>query len=194
MCAPAAARSCARSKAIVACSAPMGRRRVRPFRRNAKVRPVLPLVARGDRHGERDDASFPRLVAYSGHSPLGMVDSASCGTDRPIRAYPGSNRCLDRRTDLDGRRLHSQCKAVRAHPLPLHGTLLSRHDRSSACARLGLGSCRFLRLAYPGRSHSRWKQAHLVGKRAGVGEILLNRRPDLYLAGPPAAYHAPGRI
>src|ERR1700730_4780045 len=36
---------------------------------------------------------------------------------------------LDHRGHLDGDGVPSKCRAVRTYPVPLHGTLLSRHDR-----------------------------------------------------------------
>src|SRR5215475_4324901 len=57
-----------------------------------------------------------------------MVDSERdhrCGS---FLSSTRANRNVDHRARVDGYSMHSQCKTVRADPLSLHRTLLSRDD------------------------------------------------------------------
>src|SRR5437588_3966776 len=51
-----------------------------------------------------------------------MADSSNRDYCRFVRARISSNRYLDHCSDLDGHGLHSECKTVRSHALPLHST------------------------------------------------------------------------
>ena len=124
-------------------------------------------------HGKRGP-KLTRLAAHPAYQSFSVVDSPSRDPCRSARPGAGSCRHLDRRAHLDGNRVHSECKALRTYPVPLHGTLLSRHDRPGAGAGFGYRFCRLLRMASFGSSHSRRKQDHLVGHRAGVGKILVD--------------------
>ena len=101
-----------------------------------------------------------------------MVDSESdhrCGSfHSPARA----NWDVDHRAHMDGYSVHSEFKAVWADPLPLHGPLLSRDDRTGARACFGCRFRRLLCMAFIGSSHSWRKHDHLVGHGKGVGKIL----------------------
>jgi hypothetical protein len=94
---------------------------------------------------------------------------------RAARARPCSNGYLDRCATLDGNGVHSQRKAVRTHPLPLHWPLLSRDERASRCAWLWLRLRRHLRLGSIGKRNSARKQTPVVGNRACLGQILLRQ-------------------
>ena len=102
-----------------------------------------------------------------------MVDSESghrCGSFHfPARA----NRDMDHRARLDGYCVHSQFKTVRTHPLPLHGPLLSRDDRTGARPCFGYHFRWLLCMAFVGGSHSWRKHDHLVGHGKGVGKIRV---------------------
>jgi hypothetical protein len=70
------------------------------------------------------------------------------GVHRP-RSLPvclslfGSSSHLDSCARLDGSGLHPEYKAVRPHALPLHRTVLSRHDCAGASVAVGIGSAGF---------------------------------------------------
>src|SRR5262249_62277693 len=66
-----------------------------------------------------------------------MVDSESGDRYGSFHSPAGAHRDVDRRARLDGYSVHSEFKAVRTDPLPLHGTLLSRDDRTGARACFG---------------------------------------------------------
>jgi hypothetical protein len=72
-----------------------------------------------------------------------MVDSESghhCGS---FLSHARASRNVDHRAPLDGYSVHSQFKAVRTDPLPLHGALLSRDDRTGARLASGVISVDF---------------------------------------------------
>jgi hypothetical protein len=173
--APAAARRCGRNRVIVACSVPMARFHARRFRPSVRVRRA-PLLATADsRRGKQYRAKPTRLAAKPAHEPARVVDSLDRRYCRPVRARPCSSGTLDHCAKLDGNGVHSQCKAVRPHPLPLHRPLLSRDDRAGRRPRFRPRPRRNLRLAGIGRRHSVWKRAPLVGDRACLGQIFLRQ-------------------
>ncbi len=128
------------------------------------------------RHGKRCRPKLPRLAAQPAHQPVGVVDSAGRDHCRSVCFGVGSIRHLDRRAHPDGRGVYSEFEAMRAHPLPLHGTLLSRHGGAGARACVRHRFRRSLCMACFGRSHSWRKRDHLVGHGAGVGKILVAGR------------------
>ena len=144
---PAAAPTCGQSREIAACSVPMARCRVRRFRRSVRARPArLPAVR--SKPPWQTIRSKPQTTGWVARAPMtGVVDSASrhcCGF---VCSGPCSRRRLDHRPHLDGDGVPSECKTLRTHPLPLHGTLLSRHDRTGARACVGRCFRRFLWMA-----------------------------------------------
>ena len=172
--APAAERSCDRNRAIAACSALTARCPVRRFRPSIRAgRAQLPAAQ--DKHdGERYSTGLTRLVGQHAHQLDRVVDSSGRHSCRFVRLDAYSSRHLDHRSDLDGHGVHSECKTVRSHALPLHGTFLSRHDRTGARAWLGHRIRRNLWMDCVGRPHYRRRQSHLVGDRAGVGKVLVD--------------------
>jgi hypothetical protein len=175
MTATGAARGSSQKPATVACSAPMARFHGRPSKPSVRLRRVaLPAVA-DSHHGEQYRPTLTRLVANPANEPTRVVDSLDRRYYRSVRARPCSNGNLDRCAKLDGNGVHSQRKAVRTHPLPLHRPLFSRDERASSCAWLWLRLRRHLRLAGIGSRHSARKQAPLVGDRACLGQILLRQ-------------------
>jgi hypothetical protein len=93
-------------------------------------------------HGKRGP-KLTRLVAQPAHQPVGVVDPSGRHSHRASSSGACSSRDLDHGAHLDGDSVHSECEALRTHSLPLHWTLLSRHDRPRARARLGLVSAGF---------------------------------------------------
>ena len=169
----AATRHCGRSRAIVACSVPTARFRARRSRPSGRVRRAPLRAVPHSHHGKRYSPKLARLAQQPSHERVGMVDSESGHRCGAFLSFTGANRDVDHRARLDGHCVHSECKAVRADPLPLHGPLLSRDDRTGARACFG---CRFRRLlcvAFIGGSHSWRKHDHLVGHGKGVGKILV---------------------
>jgi len=85
---------------------------------------------------------------------------------------------MDHRAHLDGYGVHSQFKAVRTDPLPLHGPLLSRDDRTGARACFGR---RFRRrrlcMAFIGGSHS-WRKIIWWATERAWGKF--SRRDDSF--------------
>jgi len=154
----------------------MARCRVRRFRRSVRGRLARFPAVWGNPHGKRYDPTLERLAGRHTHQRVGVVGSSSCHCCRSVSPGACSNRHLDHRAHLDGDGVHSECKEMRTHPLPLHGTLLSRHDRTGARACFESGFRRFLWMACIGCSYSCRKQDHLVGYRAGVGKILVDSR------------------
>jgi hypothetical protein len=153
------------------------------------------------RRGQRYGPQLTRLAAQPPHQPVGMVDSSDRHCRRALRPRTCSDRDLDCRARVDGDGLHSQCKAMRTHSLPLHGAVLSRHDRARAGACFGYRVRRFLWMAYIGCSHSCRKQGHLVGYRASMGEVFLGSSDTCSSAGREcatkilkSAYHVPQRV
>ena len=71
--------------------------------------------------------------------------------------------------------MHSEYTPLQPHPLPLHGAVLSRHGCAGARARFRNSLLGLLRLVGIGLCHFAWKQTHLVGHRADVGQILVRR-------------------
>ena len=183
--APAAARPCGRSRAIVACSVPMARFHGRRSRPSVRVRRVaLPAVV-NNLHGEQYRPTLTRLAAKPADEPARMVDSLDRHYCRSARASPCSNGYLDRCAKLDGNGVHSQRKAVRTHPLPLHRI---RNERASSCAWFWPRRRRHLRLAGIGRRHSARKQAPLVGDRACLGQIFLRQNVQVRLCPVPGVF------
>jgi hypothetical protein len=136
--APAAARRCGRSRVIVACSAPTARSRAHRSRPSGRVRRApLPAVA-DSCHGKRYRPQLTGLAAESAHEPAGVVDSSGRHSRWLVRARPCSNCCLDHCADLDGNGVHSQCKAVRTHPLSVHRAVLLGHDHPVLALGLGV--------------------------------------------------------
>ena len=127
-------------------------------------------VDKGERRYRRRHA---RLAAQPAHQPARVVVSIRRDGCRSVCCDSCSSCHLDYRARLDGSGLHPECKAVRPHPLPLHRTLLSRHDCAgvSACGRHRLR--RIFRLVDPGRPPSCRKQSHLVGHGTRLGKILV---------------------
>jgi hypothetical protein len=123
MCATAVAPSCGPTAAIVACFVPTAPWPVRQCRLKTR----LPVAVHDCRR------NVPRLAGKHLEHFIGVVDSAYRIACRVVRSDPGSCSHLDRGFDLDGRGMHSQQQALRAHALPLHRPLLSCDDR--ACAR-----------------------------------------------------------
>src|SRR5215831_3307716 len=109
-----------------------------------------------------------------------MVDSESGDCCGSFHSPAGAHRDVDRRARLDGYSVHSELKTVPTDPLPLHGTLLSRDDRTGARACFGCHSRWLLWMAFIGGSHSWRKHDHLVGHRKGVGKIFLAKRLVTY--------------
>ncbi len=129
------------------------------------------LLCRVSPHGRRYRSKLSRLAAHPAHQPFSLVDSSSRDPCRSARPDAGSSRHLDHGALLDGNGVHFECKALRTYPLPLHGTLLSSHDRPGTGAGIRYRFCRLLRMACFGGSYSRRKQDHLVGYRAGLGKV-----------------------
>jgi hypothetical protein len=168
-------RCCGQSRAIVAYSVRMARFHARRFRPNVQVRRVpLPAVA-DSRRGRQYRAKFTRLAAKPTHKHARVVDSMGRRSCRSVRVCPRSSGYLDYCPELDGNGLHSQCKAVRKDPLPVHRPLLSRDDRAGRRARFRPRIRRHLRLADIGRRNSARKQTPVVGDRACLGQILLRQ-------------------
>jgi len=97
--------------------------------------------------------------------------SPVCSCRRPFESSSGPS------LSSGGRSVRPQCKTMRPHSLPLHGTLLSRDDRAGTRPWLGRGFRRDLWMDCVGRHHCRRQQAHLVGDRAGMGKILVDTVP-----------------
>jgi hypothetical protein len=135
-------------------------------------------------HGKRGP-KLTRLVAQPAHQPVGVVDPSGRHSHRASSSGACSSRDLDHGAHLDGDSVHSECEALRTHSLPLHWTLLSRHDRPRARARSPWARLRgLLRMACISRSYSCRKQDHLVGRRACMGKILVYSRYK-FLCSPP---------
>ena len=128
------------------------------------------------RHGKRYGPKLARLAAQAAHQPFGVVDSTGRHPCRFVHARACSRPDLDNRAHLDGDGVHSECTPVWAHSLPLHGALLPRHDRAGAGIHLGYHFPRVLWMARIGSFHSRREQGHLVGYRAGMGNVLVDSR------------------
>jgi hypothetical protein len=139
------------------------------------VRRVPPPAVANSRRGKQYRAKLTRLVTKPTHKHTRVVDSLGRRYCQSARARPCSNGYLDRCAKLDGNGVHSQRKAVRTHPLPLHRPLLSRDDRAGRRAWFWPRLRRHLRLAGIGSRHSARKQAPLVGDRACLGQILLRQ-------------------
>ena len=176
--APAAARRCGRSRAIVACSVPTARFRARRSRPNGRVRRAPLRAVPDNHHGKRCRPKLARLARQPSHERVGMVDSERgdrCGSFRPPTR---ASRDMDHRAHLDGYGVHSQFKAVRTDPLPLHGPLLSRDDRTGARACFGR---RFRRrrlcMAFIGGSHS-WRKIIWWATERAWGKF--SRRDDSF--------------
>jgi hypothetical protein len=146
---------------------------VRQFRLSARVRPAQLLVAPGDRHGK---PYGPKLTRH-GCAPRAPTFWLG-GFLKPRSLPVCSSRCrfvvrLERRARLDGNGVHFECKALRPYPLPLHGALLSRHDRTGTRSEFEHCFRRIVWMDRIGRSYFGRQQDRVVGYRAGVGEILL---------------------
>ena len=176
--APAAARHCGRSRAIVACSVPMARFPARRSRPSVRVRRAPLRAVPDSHHGKRCRPKLARLARQPSHERVGMVDSERgdrCGSFRPPTR---ASRDMDHRAHLDGYGVHSQFKAVRTDPLPLHGPLLSRDDRTGARACFGR---RFRRrrlcMAFIGGSHC-WRKIIWWATERAWGKF--SRRDDSF--------------
>jgi hypothetical protein len=102
MCASAAARHCGRSGAIVACSVPMARYRVRLFKQSIRARPArLPAVRGVIPHGKRSP-KFTRLAAQPADQPVGVVDFSGRDACWSVHPGAGSDHHLDHRAHLEG--------------------------------------------------------------------------------------------
>ena len=126
-----------RSRAIVACSVPMVRFPARRSRPSVRVRRAPLRAVQGSHRGERHRPKLARLAQQPSHQRVGMVDSEGDHRCRSFRPYARASWDMDHRAHLDGYGVHSQFKAVRTDPLPLHGPLLSRDDRTGARACFG---------------------------------------------------------
>jgi len=157
----------------------MARYRARRFRPSVQARPAQLPAVRGNYSGKRFGPKLTRLARQPTNQPVGMVDSSGRHSCRSISPGACSSRDLDIRAHLDGDGVHSECKALRTHPLPLHGTLLSCHDCPRARPCFGHRFRRFLRMACFGCFYSCGKQDHLVGHGAGVGKILVDSRCEV---------------
>jgi hypothetical protein len=173
--APAAARCCDRSRETVACFVPTARFHARRSRPSVLARRAPLAAAAHSHHGKQYCPQHARLGAKHAHERACVVDSFNCRSCRPVRTCPVSNGYLDRCAGLDGSGMHSQCKEVRTHPLPLHRPLLSRDDRAGRCAWFWLRLRRYLRLGSLSRVHSPRKRYPVVGDRACLGQILLSQ-------------------
>ena len=107
------------------------------------------------------------MAAKPAHEPARVVDSFGRHSCQPVRARSCSNCNLDHCAELDGGGVHSQCKTVRTHPLPVHRPLLSRDDRAGSCAWLWPRLRRPLRLAAIGQA-SFCSEADSSGGRPSV--------------------------
>ena len=135
--APAAARRCDRSRVIVACSVPTARFRARRSRPTVRVTRVpLPAVPR-DHGDKRYRPKITRLAQQPSHQRVGMVDSESGHRCRSFSPRARTSRDMEHRAYVDGYGVRSQFTAVRTDPLPLHGALLPRDDRTGARACFG---------------------------------------------------------
>jgi len=88
------------------------------------------------------------------------------------RAGANSSRPLDHRSPLDGDGMHSECKTMRPHPLPLHGTYYLAMVARCSCWLSGIVTVDSLDGSYWVFSFCR-KQDHLVGDGTGLGKILV---------------------
>jgi hypothetical protein len=172
ICAPAAARRCGRSKAIVACSVPTAPCPARRSKPSAWVKARPPAVGR-ERRDRRSRCKHARLVAQTAHESGGVVDSSGRPRRHPVRPDACASSGVDHRARVDGERVHPQRAALWPHPLPLHRTLLSCHDPAGAPVRRRYLFCRVFRLDDAGRRHSCRRQNYLVGDGAGLGHILV---------------------
>jgi hypothetical protein len=102
-----------------------------------------------------------------------MVASSSDHSCRLGSSTIYSSDHLDCCSHLDGLGVHSECKAVRAHPLSLYRPVLPRDGRASIIACFRYRLCRSLWVVRFGRSYSRWKQNDLVDHRASMGNIFI---------------------
>jgi hypothetical protein len=161
-----------RRRAIAACFAPTARCPVHRCRARSPARQAL---LRAVRHKLWPTLrSNPRATGWVAEAaPCCVVDSSRRHCCRLVRADAYSSRHLDHRSHLDGGSVHPECETMRSYSLPLHGTLLPRHDRAGSRAWLGCGfGCDFW-MDCVGRHHCRRQQAHLVGDRAGMGKIRI---------------------
>jgi hypothetical protein len=114
---------------------------------------------------------FQRLAGQRAHRFSGVVASYRSYRCGPAGERPIADGHLGCGPRMDGNCLPTQCEAIGTHPLPVHRTLLPCDDRPGANAR-GHGRPS-VRLARPGRANSLGRQDHLVGDRAGVGNLLI---------------------
>lgn len=130
-----------------------------------------------------------RLAPQSADESARVVDSPGWHCCGLVCSIAGSNRHLDRCAHLDGNGLHSQCKAVRANPLPLHGSILSRDDSADVGDRFWHCHGGHLRVVGIGLHHPARKQAHLVDDRASLGKILVVGRSPLFTRSIVCSWH-----
>src|SRR5258708_20689742 len=71
--------------------------------------------------------------------------------------------------------MHSKCAPLQSPPLPLQGAVLCGYACTGAWAWFRGSLLGLLRLVGIGLYHSARKQTHLVGHRAGMGQILVKR-------------------
>jgi len=102
-----------------------------------------------------------------------VVDAKGCHRGHAVRSRGRSGCGLDRRVTLDTDRVHPKRTTLWPHALPLHGTFLSRDDRTSHSVGDRHFFRQFLQLARTRSFYThRWLE-HLVGHGASVGEILI---------------------
>jgi transposase len=155
-----AARGSSQQPATAMCSAPM------PMRADKLRRRVA-------RHDERHHETGCRLAREGPHQHIGVVVSHMRHAGRAVRCNACTYGDLDRCARVDGDSLHPERPALRADALSIYGTVLPRHDSSSARVWGGHRPVRFLRVACARSRHSSRKQGHLVGDGARMGEVLL---------------------
>jgi len=140
----------------------------------------------GLRRGQRFDPILSGLAWQPAHQPGCVVDSTRGHACRVVTPSARSRGRLDGCALLDGRGMHSECATMPSHALPLYRTVLSRDGGAGARSRCRYRVRRDLRVDRVGRPHCCRQQAHLVGDRTCMGQILIaasgNAGPALFAA------------